>query len=96
MESLPTRPSPYQSIAGRHNAFWRTLLADHEELQGYHPDLTAFNKWPSPSASWNPVTPEGSQIRSGRQWQVRVQAMLLQYKFAHFLKKGYDKIAEKL
>ena len=97
MESLPTRPNPYQSIAGRHNAFWRTILADHEESQGYHPELTGFNTWLSPiPASWNSVAPHILQIRSGRQWQVRVQAMLLQYNFADFLKRGNHEIADRL
>ena len=97
MESLPTRPNPYQSIAGRHNAFWRTILADHEESQGYHPDLMAFNEWLSPiPVSWIPVAPNVLQIRSGRQWHVRVQAMLLQYNFANFLKRGNRQIADRL
>ena len=96
MESLPTRPNPYQSIRGRHNAFWRTILADHEGSQGYHPDLMAFDNWLGPiPASWDPVTPHILQIRSGRQWQVRVQAMLLQYNFADFLKRGDRKIVDR-
>lgn len=97
MESLPTRPNPYQSIAGRHNAFWRSILTDHEESQGYHPDVMALNEWLSPiPASWNPVAPHILQIRSGRQWQVRAQAMLLQYNFADFLKRGNRQIADSM
>ena len=97
MESLPPRPNPYQSIAGRHNSSWRTILADHEESQDYHPDLTGFNEWLSPiPVSWNSVAPHILQIRSGRQWQVRVQAMLLQYNFADFLKRGDREIADRV
>ena len=97
MESLPTRPNPYQSIRGRHNAFWRTLLADHEESQGYHPELMAFDNWLGPiPASWEPVAPHILQIRSGRQWHVRVQAMFLQYNFASFLKRGDRRVGDRL
>lgn len=97
MESLPTRPNPYQSTRGRHNAFWRTILADHEGLQGYHPELMAFDNWLGPiPSSWFPIPPHILQIRSGRQWQVRLNAMFLQYNFADFLKRGDRKICDRL
>lgn len=69
MESLPTRLNPHQSTEGRQNAFWRTILADHEGSQGYHPELMAFNNWLGPiPARWDPIAPHILQIRSGRQW----------------------------
>ena len=96
MESLPTRPNPYHSIEGRHNAFWRTILADHDGSQGYHPDLMAFNSWLSPiPASWDPIDPHISQIRSGRQRQVKLQAMLKQYNFADLPKRENRKIVDR-